>query len=432
MLTDLRLAIRSLRRTPGFAAATFLCLALGIGANTVAFSILDAIVLRPLPFPDAARLVDLHETSATKLCAGCGVGTSYEGFLDWQRSLRTVDAVGAYLEEPVVLGRSDGGSSAARSYAERVRGATVSGATLALVGARPVVGRALVAADDRAGAERVVVLGHALWRRRFGGDSSIVGRAIPVNGVAHTIVGVLAPRFRFPEMAEVWVPLASAPPASDRDARGPRRHRTAAAGRHGRRGDGGGRGARAAGGSARIRRRRPSGRPRRRRCGRTSRATKRSSAGRSSAPCSSCSSSSARTSPDCCWRAPRRGGASWRCAPRWAPAGVGSRATSSARSSCSSRPGRPPACFAARGAIAEATRRTTGRFRTGSNCAPTRASSPSVHSPRRSASRWSARSSSGARRARTCSRRSRRRGRRSARTGGRGASARRSSSASWR
>ncbi|AHG87824.1 permease [Gemmatirosa kalamazoonensis] len=221
MSTDLRLVLRLLRRAPAFTFAAVLCLAVGLGANTVAFSLLDAVALRPIPFPDAERLVDVHETSATKLCAGCGVGTSYEGFLDWKRDARSFDAMGAYVERGVVLGGDEGTVAAgrARRVAERVQGAVATAPLLALVGARPVLGRSLVAADEGRDAVRVVVLGHALWQRRFGGDSSIVGRTVRLNGLAHVVVGVLAPRFRFPEFAELWVPLTPSTASTGRDAR---------------------------------------------------------------------------------------------------------------------------------------------------------------------------------------------------------------------
>src|SRR5690349_13393055 len=145
-MTDLRLVLRLLRRAPGFALAAVLCLTIGLGANTVAFSLLDAVALRPIPFPDAERLVDVHETSATKLCAGCGVGTSYAGFLDWKRETRAFDAMGAYVERGMVLGGD--GTPAVRRVAERVQGAVVTAPLLGLVGARPVLGRSLVEADE--------------------------------------------------------------------------------------------------------------------------------------------------------------------------------------------------------------------------------------------------------------------------------------------
>src|SRR5205085_11613097 len=105
---------------------------------------LDAVVLRPLPFPYAERLVDVHETSATQLCAGCGVGTSYDGFLDWRREARSFDAMGAYVERPTVLG-GERGSAPNRAVpngvrpAERVQGAVASAALFGILGARPVL-----------------------------------------------------------------------------------------------------------------------------------------------------------------------------------------------------------------------------------------------------------------------------------------------------
>ena len=95
MLTDFRLALRSLSRARGYAAVALLSLTIGLGVTTTVFSLVDALVFRPLPCPEAGRLVDVHETSATKLCAGCGVGTSWEGFGDWRREARAFDVMAA-------------------------------------------------------------------------------------------------------------------------------------------------------------------------------------------------------------------------------------------------------------------------------------------------------------------------------------------------
>jgi predicted permease len=211
MLTDLRTAFRAVARAPRLAATVALTFAVGIGASTAVFAAVDALLLRPLGFPHAERLVDVHEWSATRLCDGCGVGTSWETFGDWRARARAFDALDAYAEREVVLGGAPG--------AERAPAAAVTAGLLPTLGARPTLGRALDASDDRAGAAPVVVISDALWRRRFGGDSAAVGRTLLVDGTPRTVVGVVAPRFHFPEFAQLWTPLGAAPPDGGREAR---------------------------------------------------------------------------------------------------------------------------------------------------------------------------------------------------------------------
>lgn len=211
MLNDLRTALRALARAPRLAAVVALTFALGLAANTTVFAAVNALLLRPLPFPHAERLVDVHEHSETRLCAGCAVGTSWETFLDWRARTTAFDAIGAYAERDVVLGGAPG--------AERVASAALSPALFPMLGAPVALGRALDAADERSGASAVVVVSHELWRRRFGGDSAAIGRTLLVNGAPHTVVGVVGPRFHFPEFAQLWTPLAASPPDGGREAR---------------------------------------------------------------------------------------------------------------------------------------------------------------------------------------------------------------------
>ncbi len=211
LINDVRHALRSLAKSRLFTAVAVVSLALGIGANVTAFSIVSSLALRPLPFPAAEQLVDLHETSATKLGAGCGVGTSYPGFADWRDNARSFSAMGAYIERP--LNVSDA------AVAERVGGALVSAQTFSLLGVHAALGRDLTAADDRVGAEPVVLLGDGLFNRRYGGDRRIIGQTIRVNGVMHTVIGVMPPRFRFPEFADLWIPFTPNAAGGSRDQR---------------------------------------------------------------------------------------------------------------------------------------------------------------------------------------------------------------------
>ena len=208
---DLRFAVRSLMKSRVFVVVAIASLALGIGATTTVFSLFDAVALRPLPYRDAERLVDVHETSLTKLCAYCSVGTSYAGFTDWRAHVRSFDDMQAYRELPLAL---SGGETT-----ERVSGALVTTGFFRLLGMRPLLGRALVDDDARDGAPPVAVLSDALWQSRYGADSSIVGRTIRVNGLVRTVVGVVPIRFALPEFARIWLPMQAATEAPARDSR---------------------------------------------------------------------------------------------------------------------------------------------------------------------------------------------------------------------
>jgi putative ABC transport system permease protein len=211
LLSDIRFAFRSLGKARTFTAVALLSLALGIGVNVTVFSVVNSLAFKRLPYDQPDRLVDLHEWSATKLCSGCSVGVSYPTFLDWRASARSFIGMGAYSERPFAVSGSE--------TAERVGGAIVSAGTFELVGAHASLGRAFVADDDRIGATPVVVLSDALWNRRYGGDRRVVGQMIRVNGIAHTVIGIMPPRFKFPEFAELWVPFVPNASGTPRDNR---------------------------------------------------------------------------------------------------------------------------------------------------------------------------------------------------------------------
>jgi putative ABC transport system permease protein len=211
LVSDIRFAFRSLAKSRTFTIVALLSLALGIGANVTVFSLVNALAFKPLPFPESNRLVDLHEISATKLCSGCSVGTSYPGFTDWRANARSFSQMGAYIERPFNISGTEN--------AERIGGALVSAETFALLGAQPVLGRSFTHDDDRVGAAPVVMLGDAIFARRYGGDRRIIGQTIRVNGVPHTVLGVMPPRFRFPEFADLWVPFEPNAGGGSRDQR---------------------------------------------------------------------------------------------------------------------------------------------------------------------------------------------------------------------
>lgn len=200
LTNDLRHAFRLLARRPGWTAAAVLTLALGIGATTAIYSVVHGVLLRPLPYPDSDRLVRLQQVDAT---TGAGIEVvTYPWYEAW-REAQDLVPIGAYAPRTFTLRRPDG--------SERVAGAVVSAAVLEALRVAPVTGRNLIPADDEAGAEPVVLLGHAAWRDRFGGQGEVVGSTLELDDRIHTVVGVLPPGFDFPAAGtEFWVPMSVA------------------------------------------------------------------------------------------------------------------------------------------------------------------------------------------------------------------------------
>ena len=198
---DLRQALRLCRRAPVMAAVIIGSLTLGIGANTAVFSFVNAIQFRPLPVADEDTLVDVSEWSATELCAGCGVGTSSPGFLEWRERAQSFSAMGAYREESFAI--SGGGEP------ERAGGALVSAALFPMLGVHPVAGRLFAREDEMPTAPPVALISELLWRNRFGSRGDVIGETLKIDGRAHTIVGVMPAGFRWPEFAQLWLPLGA-------------------------------------------------------------------------------------------------------------------------------------------------------------------------------------------------------------------------------
>jgi predicted permease len=202
MLSDLKFAIRWLRRSPGFAVIAVLSLGLGIGVNTAMFSLVDAVMLRPLPVQDPDTLVDVFTSSPD---GDLYATSSYPDLLDL-KAQNTVftDMIGySPMFAPLNLG----------DRARLVMGHIVTSNHFVMLGVQPFLGRMLHPADDRAGADRVVVVSHAMWRRDFGADASIAGRSLRMRGLDYTIVGVAPAAFTgvVPLLApELWVPVAHA------------------------------------------------------------------------------------------------------------------------------------------------------------------------------------------------------------------------------
>ena len=196
LLQDLRYAVRTLLKNPGFAAVAVLCIGLGIGANTTIYSFVNAILLRPFPFAKPEELVSLRMTQLKNGVDRWSV--SYPDYRDWKEQSTVFSRMEAYGGRSVTLGGKE---------PERVQGASVTAGLFTLLGVAPAVGRGFREDEDRAGAAPTAVLSDDLWRRRFGGDSRVVGQVIVINGVPHEVVGVMPPRFGFPENTEIWLPL---------------------------------------------------------------------------------------------------------------------------------------------------------------------------------------------------------------------------------
>jgi putative ABC transport system permease protein len=208
-LQDLRYAGRTLVKNPAFAALTILCLALGIGVNSTIFSVVDTVAIRPLPFREPDRLVELATTHQAN---GINRGNvSYLDLQDWRARTHAFDEIAAVSGRSLTL--SDGDEP------ERFTGATITWNLFPMLGIQPILGRQIRAEEDTPGGARVVLLSHGVWQRRYASDPTIVGRAITVNGNPHTVIGVMPAKFQFPERAQLWIPQVPIEHTAPRTAR---------------------------------------------------------------------------------------------------------------------------------------------------------------------------------------------------------------------
>src|SRR5262245_49251024 len=207
---SLKRASRRLLHAPSFSIAAALTLALGIGASTAVFSVVDGVLLRPLPFPRSERLVDLSHTLA--ISGLIQVDQSDATYLYYRRANRAFTDVAAYRTTGVNLGRTSGTTGGDAGRAQRLSAAKVTASTFGVLGSRPIQGRVFGEADDTPNGPPVVLIGERLWRRSFGADPSIVGRRVEIDGVPREVIGVMPSRFRFPAAdIEVWVPIGMDP-----------------------------------------------------------------------------------------------------------------------------------------------------------------------------------------------------------------------------
>src|SRR2546426_7072215 len=198
-MNDLKFAFRQLLKNPGFTAVAVLTLALGIGANTAIFSIVDGVLLKPLPYDQPGQLVYVWDVPGP----GKRNSASPGAFLDWREHGTVFESLS--LRQNTDMNLTGDGEP------ERISGLAMSASGLQILRARPLLGRTFAPDEDQTGKDKVVVLTHGFWQRRFGGATNIVGRTIQLNDDSHVVIGVLPPRFLPWDKAEFVVPTAIAP-----------------------------------------------------------------------------------------------------------------------------------------------------------------------------------------------------------------------------
>jgi putative ABC transport system permease protein len=198
LFQDARYGFRMLLKNPGFTAVAVVVLALGIGANAAIFSVVNTVLLRPLPYADPDRLMVLRET---KLPQFPEFSVSPGNFLDWQKQNTVFEKMAAIQGSAFNLS-GDG-------EPERFRGARISAGLFEMLGVNPAQGRTFLDEEDQPGHNNVAILSHALWQRRFGADPNILGRAITLNATSYTVIGIMPPNFGFPDReTDLWTPVA--------------------------------------------------------------------------------------------------------------------------------------------------------------------------------------------------------------------------------
>jgi len=194
---DIRYAIRRLWQTKGFATVALVCLGFGFGVNTTIFSIIDGVLLQPYPYTHPDRLLVLGERNVRTASES---GLSFLDLRDWKEATSAFTTIAA-TQGQVFTVSDDLGEP------ERAAGAGISWDLFPMLGISPMLGRGFTTVDDQANAGGVVLLSHTLWMNRYQSDPSVLGRSVLLNAKPHTIVGVMPPRFEFPENQRLWVPL---------------------------------------------------------------------------------------------------------------------------------------------------------------------------------------------------------------------------------
>src|SRR6187399_1145455 len=208
IIQDLRYAARRLVKDPRFTLAAVAALALGIGATSAVFTLVNAVLLRSLPFDDPDRIMMI----GTKDAQGREFGVSEPDFEDWRREVRTFSGISLVQMGPVNFSADD-------RAPDQYDGVYISWNGFSLIGTQPVIGRGFSVEDDRPGSPPVMLLSYTVWQSRYGGDRAIVGRTIRANSEPATVIGVMPPGMEFPFNSDVWLPLAQRPTAQTRAGR---------------------------------------------------------------------------------------------------------------------------------------------------------------------------------------------------------------------
>src|SRR5687768_7659288 len=209
MINDLRYALRQLVKAPSFTAVAILTLALGIGACTAIFSVVNTVLLRPLDYPDPGRIVIIRETQVPKFPE---FSVSPPNYLDWQKQTKSYEYLAAYSGAGINL--------TGEGEPQRLVGVKVTAHYFDVMGVKPILGRMLLPEEDAPGKNHVVVLSYPFWQRVFGGARDAVGRAIQLNGEPYTVVGVAPAGFGQASKVDLWLPMAFKPEEIANDNRG--------------------------------------------------------------------------------------------------------------------------------------------------------------------------------------------------------------------
>lgn len=196
-MSDLRFAMRQLRKSPGFTFVAVLTLALGIGANTAIFSVINAVLLRPLPYPDAERIVTLSESTP----AQPEISVSWQNFLDWKTESTVFESLAVGRREAFNLSGIEGRGP------ERISGFVVTAPFFKVIGLNPQIGRTFSEEEDKRGGQRLAVISDRLWQRAFNRDPAVLGREINLHNQLYRVLGVMPPQMTSPSGVDVWLPL---------------------------------------------------------------------------------------------------------------------------------------------------------------------------------------------------------------------------------
>jgi predicted permease len=199
-MQDVKYGLRVLRKSPGFAAIAVIVLALGIGANTAMFSVVNAVLLRPLPYRDPSRLLQVWHVPPPKNFPGMSIfAVSPANYLDWERENHVFQSMAIYGFRSFNITGTD--------QPQALQASAVSQQFYSTLGVQPLLGRTFTPEEEQAGHDQVVILGYALWKSSFGGNPHVVGTSIRLDDQPYTVVGVMPPNFKFPDFAQLWTPL---------------------------------------------------------------------------------------------------------------------------------------------------------------------------------------------------------------------------------